>query len=140
MYLIWVGVFVVMVIIEALSMQLTTVWCAIASLVLIPLSFTGMSSGLQIIVFFVLSILLLVFIRRFAVKKLKTGAGKTNIDNLIGQNVKVISPVSTFQKGECETKNGVIWSAAAQDGSDIEKDAVCVITGIEGNTLIIRKK
>ena len=83
---------------------------------------------------------MIVFTRPFAVKKLGLGKNKTNVDTIIGEEVQVTKAVTKFQKGEAKARNGVIWTSTAENGEDIPKGTVCIIAGVEGNTLILRKK
>jgi membrane protein implicated in regulation of membrane protease activity len=136
---IWLGLFVVLVIIEAATQGLTTIWGAISALVMVGLSFVdGFSIGWQILTFLVLTFALLATTRPVLMKKFKIGKYATNVDFLLGQEVVVVKTVEKFQKGEAKAKNGVIWSATSEDGSRIEKDSVCVVAGVDGNTLRLR--
>lgn len=137
----WVAVMVLCVVVETLTVfSLTTVWGAIASLVMIFLSRTGMPFAWQILVFLVLTIVLVLFTRPIAVKKLHIGSVKTNVDQMVGQEVILTKAISKFEKGEAKASNGVIWSVSSADGSEIENGTVCVITAINGNTLSVQKK
>ena len=130
----WVALMVLCVVVETLTVfSLTTVWGAVSSLVMIFLCRTGM-------IFLVLTIVLVLFTRPVAVKKLHIGSVKTNVDQMIGQEVVLTKGISKFEKGEAKTSNGVIWSVTSADGSEIESGTVCVIEAINGNTLSVQKK
>lgn len=96
---IWLAAMVVLVIIEALTMALTTIWGAISALVMIFLSMTGLAVHWQILIFLVLTITLILTTRPFAIKKLKLNA-KTNVATIIGQDVVVTKKITKFEKGE----------------------------------------
>ena len=85
------------------------------------------------------AILLMVFTRPFAVKKLKLGRVTTNVNSLDGQEVLVVKKITKFEKGEVRAANGVVWSAVGE-GSEIAKGSVCVVARVEGNTLVVREK
>lgn len=136
---IWVGAMVVFVIIEAMTVALTTIWAAIASFVMIFLSRTGMSLAWQILLFLVMTIGLLLTTRPLLKKKLKNKTA-TNFDAIINQEVVVVKKVSKFKKGEAKSKNGVIWTATSVDDLELEVSTVAIVTGVEGNTLILKKK
>ncbi|WP_178841945.1 NfeD family protein [uncultured Treponema sp.] len=137
----WLSVMVVCVLIEALTLALTSVWAAIAALIMIFVSQTGLPFKWQLLLFLVLTIALIVTTRPFAVKKLKLGKNKTNVNSLVGQEVLVVKKISPFQKGEVKAKNGVIWTAQnadPQSSSEISEGTVCTIEKIDGNTLSVK--
>lgn len=135
----WLAVMVVCVIFEVFTFTLTTVWGAVAALVMIFVSKTNMPLKWQIMLFLILTIALVLTTRPFAVKKLKLGSEKTNVDSMQDQEVLVTKKISQFEKGEVKVKNGVIWTAVTEDGSELEEGAVCRITSINGNTLTVRR-
>ena len=137
---IWVGIFVVLVIIEAATQGLTTIWGAASALIMVFISQTGMNIGWQILLFLVMTLGFVVTTRPVLVKKLKVGNNRTNVDTMIGEEVIVTKAISTFEKGEARSKNGVIWSVTSTDGTDIGEGAVCTVQSVEGNTLRIAVK
>ena len=137
---IWVGIFVVLVVIEAATQGLTTIWGAASALIMVFISQTGMNIGWQILLFLVMTLGFVVTTRPVLVKKLKVGNNSTNVDTMIGEEVIVTKAISTFEKGEARSKNGVIWSVTSTDGTDIVEGAVCTVQSVEGNTLRIAVK
>lgn len=137
---IWVGIFVVLVIIEAATQGLTTVWGAVSALIMVFVSQTGMSIGWQILLFLAITLGLVLTTRPVFVKKLKIGRNKTNVDTMIGDEIIITKAVSRFEKGEGRSRNGVIWSVTSTDGTDIEEGTVCTVQSVEGNTLTIERK
>ena len=137
---IWVGIFVVLVIIEAATQGLTTIWGAASALIMVFISRTGMNIGWQILLFLVMTLGFVVTTRPILVKKLKVGNNRTNVDTMIGEEVIVTKAISTFEKGEARSKNGVIWSVTSTDGTEIGEGAVCTVQSVEGNTLRIAVK
>lgn len=139
----WLGVMLLCVVIEAATFALTTVWGAISAFVMIFVSRTNMPLKWQLILFLVLTIVLVLTTRPFAVKKLKLGKDKTNVNSMEGQEVLVTKRISRFEKGEVKAKNGVIWSAKnadEHDESDIPEGSVCKIVKVDGNTLSVKIK
>lgn len=133
----WLTILIICVIIEAFSFMLTTIWAAIAALPMIFIAKTNLPFKWQLLIFVILTVLLLIFTRPFAIKKLKIGKNKTNIDALIDQDVLVTKEVTEFEKGEGKTQNGVIWTVKSKDNASIKEGTKCKIVAVEGNTLII---
>ena len=134
---VWLGVAVLMTVIEGLTLGLTTIWLAIAALVTMVFAFMIPSITVQIIVFLLLSILLFIFTRPIAVKKMKLGKEKTNSDRFVGMTAVVTKPVTTDNPGQVKV-GGQIWTARPEVPDEtFEKGITCRIAGIQGVTLLI---
>ena len=93
--------------------------------------------ALQVIIFFVVSICLLVFTRKIFVEKLKTGSEKTNVDALIGTKGIVVQPIRPFAVGQVKV-NGQVWSAVGKTPeTDIEQGREVKVHAIEGVKLVV---
>ena len=134
---IWLGILILSCIVEAITFSLTSIWAAIAALPLIFISKTPLDIKWQLLIFVVLTTVLVIFTRPFAVKKLKIGKNKTNVDSIIGQEVLVTKSIKKFDKGLVKAKNGVIWTAKSKDDSEIEKGSNAKVISVEGNTLTV---
>ncbi|MDR0495332.1 MAG: NfeD family protein [Treponema sp.] len=134
---IWVALVIIFAVIEALTFGLTTVWFAIAALIMVFLSFTRMPLSAQVLIFLGIAALLLIFTRPLAVKKFKTGREKTNVDSLAGKNVLVIKTISEFEKGEVKL-NGLMWAARSENNGEIAEGTKCEVLRVEGVQLIVR--
>lgn len=137
----WLILFVVLLVIEILTMGLTTVWFAGGALVAFILAFVGFGLPVQIIVFLLVSIGLLILTRPIAMKFFNQERQKTNAESLIGQKAIVLERIDTlYGTGRAEV-NGMEWSAKTDDSEDtIEAGEVVVIEGIQGVKLIVKKE
>jgi membrane protein implicated in regulation of membrane protease activity len=133
----WVALVIIFALIEVFTLGLTTVWFAIAALVMVFLSLLKIPLPVQILIFLAISALLLVFTRPLAVKKLKMGREKTNVDSLAGKQALVLKTIGEFEKGEVKV-SGQIWSARAEDGSAIAEGTKCEVLRVEGVLLIVK--
>ena len=93
---IWLSLMVVFVVIEACTMFLTTIWAAIAALPLIFVAITPLEFQWQLLIFVLLTLILVLVTRPIAVKKLKIGKYKTNVESLSGQEFLVLKKISKF--------------------------------------------
>jgi membrane protein implicated in regulation of membrane protease activity len=140
----WLALTIIFSLIELISsFSLVTIWFAISSLLMIFISgFTELLSSpirfrLHLGLFLVIAILLLVFTRPIAIKKLKVGKEKTNVDALIGREALVTKKIGKFEKGEIKTR-GQTWTAVSEDGTEIAEGQECTIIKIEGVKAIVR--
>jgi membrane protein implicated in regulation of membrane protease activity len=85
-----------------------------------------------------IAVILLIFTRPLVVKKLKVGKEKTNVDDLSGRDALVTKRITKFGKGEVKIK-GQVWTAIAEDNSEIEEGAECIVTRIEGVKAVVRR-
>ena len=135
----WLIMFAVLLVIEILTMGLTTIWFAGGALVAFILAYAGLGLPVQIIVFLVVSIALLVVTRPVAMKFFNQERQKTNAESLIGQKAVVLERIDTLHGiGRAEV-NGMEWSAKTDAGMVIEEGEVVIIEGIQGVKLIVKK-
>lgn len=136
---IWLGIMILSVVIEAFTFSLTTIWTAIAAFVMIFLSKTPLPFRWQLLIFLVMSIALILWTRPFAMKKLKLSKSAKSVNQIAGQSVLVVKPVTKNQKGEVKTSNGTLWSALSADDVEIGEGEYCTVREVSGNTLIVAK-
>ena len=137
MWWIWVALVIIFAVIEAITLGLYTVWFALAALVMVFLSSLKIAPPFQFLIFLAISALLLFFTRPLAIKKLRIGREKTNVDSLAGKHALVTKTITEFEKGEVKL-NGQFWSAHAEDNSVVPKGTKCVVVKIEGVQAIVR--
>ena len=140
MTIFWLIVMIGFLIAEALTVGLVGIWFAGGALVAVILSLFEVSPLMQVIVFFAVSICLLVFTRKIFVEKLNTGNENTNVDALIGETGQVTMTINPMEVGQVKLK-GQVWSALADDSLlTIEEGTYVTIKAIEGVKLIVIPK
>jgi len=140
MGLAWIIVMISCMVIEGLTMGVTTVWFAFGAIIAFLAYSLGANLAIQITAFLVVSIVLLFFTRPIVTKYLKIGNTKTNAEGLIGERAKVISKINNLNNEGSVQIKGQIWSARSlYDIMEIEKDAVVYIKNIVGVKLIVSK-
>ena len=139
--IVWLGIFVILLIIEILTMGLTTIWFAGGALAAFGAGVIGFGLVVQEVGFVVVYVLLLVMTRPLAVKYFNQERQKTNAESLIGQQALVIEDIDTLQSAGRVEVNGQEWSAKTDEpDGKIEKNKIVVIDGIQGVKLIVRDK
>ena len=140
MTIFWLIVMIGFLIAEALTVGLVGIWFAGGALVAVILSLFEVSPLMQVIVFFAVSIFLLVFTRKIFVEKLNTGKENTNVDALIGETGQVTMTINPMEVGQVKLK-GQVWSALADDSLlTIEEGTYVTVKAIEGVKLIVIPK
>lgn len=115
MTVLWLIILVVLVIIELLTMGLTTIWFAGGALVATVLSIFNVPVSVQVIVFLVVSAVLLYFTRPIAVKYFNKDRVRTNAESLVGRQAIVISEIDNLQGIGQVSIGGMEWSARTRD-------------------------
>lgn len=133
---IWLSVFVITVVIEFMTVEFVSVWFAIASIPALVLALFNQDPWLQLIVFFLLSILLLAVTRPLVVKYLRRNIVDTNVDAYVGKTALVTSKITEIEAGLVKFE-GLIWTAISSES--IPEGSKVRILAIEGNKLIVTK-
>ncbi len=140
MWIVWLSVFVIAVITEAATAEITGIFLCLGSLVSLILSLIpGVPFWAEIIVFVGLTILSFIFLRPVFKKLFKrTGNKDTNVDGLIGTKCLVIKPYKQYDFGEVRIA-GATWSIHnIANEEEIPLNAQVEIVGIDGNKLIVK--
>lgn len=138
---IWLAILVVCVGIEIATMGLTTIWFAGGALVSAILAALNAPLWLQIVAFFVVSLILLYLTRPVAVKYFNKDRVKTNVESLIGRQAIVISEIDNLQGIGQVTVGGQEWSArSVKDDVQLPVGSVVVVRSVSGVKLIVEEK
>ncbi len=137
---VWLGAFLVFIAFELISLGLTTIWFAIGALAAEVVYLCGGGLILQLVVFFVVSIAVLLLVRPYAVKYFNTGTKKTNIEALEGKTAKVVETIDNIASTGRVFVDGVEWTARCENDQTIEKDSLVTVKEIQGVKLIVEKK
>lgn len=134
---IWIIFAVFMLICEALTTQLVSIWFVIGGVAAAVTCIFTDNILIQSIVFIVVSLICLIatrpFVKKFNAKKKEP----TNSDRLIGR-IGIVALDIINSKGEGQVNvDGKIWSAKSDDEREIKKGANVRITAIEGVKLIV---
>ena len=136
----WLVAFGALLLIELLTLGLTTVWFAVGALAAFLLAVINVPLPLQIVAFIGVSVLMLVFTRPLMTKYLNSKTTKTNAESLVGNKARVLIPVNNLKSEGQVMVNGREWTArSTKDEVTFPKDEMVKIVGISGVKLIIEK-
>lgn len=135
----WLIVVAVMLIFEIFSMGLTTIWFSIGAVVSAITSAFGAPLWLQIMLFCVVSIVVMLLVRPFAMKVIDKNRTKTNVDALVGQQVAVLETINNQKETGRVTLNQVEWMARSTENVVIEAGERVVIDSVSGVKLMVSK-
>ena len=141
-FAIWVAIFIIAIIAEAIEPQLISIWFAGGALVALVLSlFPSINIWIQLLVFAltsgVLLILSFVFFRKSFLNKKSVN---TNVDALVEEEVTLLTPASKEMPGSVLYRD-IQWGAIPKNATDtFTAGEIAVVDSIRGNRLVIRKK
>ena len=138
---IWLALIIIFIVIEIATVGLTSIWLAGGALVAFILNFIGVDLVWQVIAFFVVSIVLMVFKRPFAKKYINKDRTKTNYEEVIGKTVKVTEKIDDLNETGTAVYNGQEWTARAKNPTEIfEPGSFAKVVDVMGVKLIVEKE
>ena len=138
--LLWLGILAVLLIIEAAAVGLVTVWFAGGALAAAIASGAGAGAVTQWLLFLAVSLVLLFFTRPLAVRYMKRGIPRTNVNSLIGKKAVVIQKIDNLSQTGQVRINDIEWMARTEsDGETIPEESVVEIEAVRGVKLIVKK-
>ena len=136
---IWLVLVLVLLVIELLTVGLTTIWFAAGALIAYGVALLGGSLGVQIFVFLAVSIVLFLLTRPIVIKRLNKSRVKTNVDSLIGQTARVTEEIDPFRETGAAVLDGKTWTARSKDESVIPAGAKVKVLEVQGVKLIVEE-
>ena len=135
----WMVLLILCIVIEVLTLGLTTIWFAAGALVAIFAALLYAPIFVQVILFLLVSLTLLFFTRPIAVKYFNRDRVKTNVESMVGRQAIVTGEIDNVQATGQVTVSGQEWSARSWDDKvRIPTGAVVVVVAISGVKLIVR--
>ena len=140
MWAIWLGVFVLALVIEAIGTDLVSIWFAAGALVALIVSLIpGVDWWVELIIFMVISIASLLCFRPLVHKYLRRDLINSNIDEMKGKKGLLVEKIDLLHQGVCKI-NDVRWTAiATDDKTKIPAGSIVEVLAVSGNKLIVKK-
>lgn len=137
----WLIGIIVLLVIEAFTMGLTTIWFAGGALAAFIACVAGAGLEIQAVLFIIVSLILLFFTRPFARRYINKETEKTNVDALIGKEARVTARIDNREGTGEAVIAGQPWTARALDDQQIlEPGEMVMVEAVQGVKLIVRRK
>lgn len=138
MEVVWLSLVVVFIIIEAITINLVTIWFAAASLCSLFVSYFTDNLFIQLLVFSLVSIFTLIFTKPILDKIFKTDKKeKTNADAVIGKTGIVTDEITDLTNGRVKVSSKS-WMATSDE--NLSKGTKVEVLDIIGAKLVVKKK
>lgn len=136
--LFWVIVLAISVIVEAITIDLVSVWFGVGAIVALISNALGASQIIQAILFTMTSVICILLTRPLAKKYLRGNTIKTNLDRVIGKHCLVTETITPDNKGEVKVM-GNLWSATSLGNEIIHAGEYAEVVSIEGVHVVVKK-
>lgn len=138
--LIWLGLFILLLVIEVITVGLTTIWFAAGSLAALAANVLGADLFIQINVFLAVSIALLIFTRPWAEKHLNRKRVRTNYERVIGKVIRITEKVDNLNQTGKSVVDGQEWTVrSGKDSDTFEAGELARVAAVSGVKLIVEK-
>lgn len=136
--ILWVILIVAFVVLEAVTVQLVSIWFAIGCLAGVIANLCGATPVVQVVVVLAVSLVCLIATKPLLKKVIKKEHMQpTNADRLIGKKAVVTSTVDNLHETGNVKIGDVEWNVRSADGSVIEAGCTVEIVKIKGAKLIV---
>ena len=135
----WLILVAVMLVIEIFTMGLTTIWFSLGAVAAAIAAGLGAPLWVQILLFTVVSVVIMILVRPFALKVMDRNRTRTNIDEVIGKQAEVIEPIDNQKEQGKVRFRGVEWMARSVDGSTVAAGDVVTVEEVSGVKLLVKK-
>ena len=140
MTIVWGVIMVVMLIAEAVTVGLVTIWFALGALCALISSLLGAPVWLQAVWFVIISAATLILTRPLAKKYVNGRSQPTNADRVLGQRCVVCERIDNLAGTGAVNADGKVWTARSETGETIETGAVVTARKIQGVKLIVSEE
>lgn len=136
--MVWLFVCIVAFIFEIITPgALVSVWFLIGGLGALLASLIHLSFNIQIVIFFILSILCIILVRPVVSRYFYKNKVPTNFDRLIGESGLVVKDITRDSWGQVNVQ-GRIWHAISEQKETIQEGVRVKIIAIDGVKLVVK--
>ena len=135
--IVWLALFVILLIVELLTVGLTSIWFAGGALAALILELLGVDIIWQIGAFILVSFVLVYFTRLFAVRYVNAHHEKTNYEQAVGKIVRITQRVDDLAQTGKGILDGMEWTVRTDSKEVLEKDTLARVIRISGVKLIV---
>ena len=136
MWVMWLIIIILLTILEAITINLVSIWFIVSAIISLFLSFVVDSFYIQFMVFVGIGLILMLLTRPYLVKKLSKKKISTNLDRVLGMEGIVTEEITKLKIGEVKV-DGKKWSAISNEKIKVGEEVI--VEDIDGVKLIGRR-
>lgn len=130
--MIWLGLMMFFIFVEANTVALVSLWFSVGSLAAVIAALLGAEVWLQILLFFGVAALLLASMRPLLRKYIKPKIVPTNVDAVVGTTGYVTADIDNLSAEGQVKLGGMVWTARSSDGQPLSTGTLVRVDRIEG--------
>jgi len=136
--IVWLALLIIFLVIEIATVGLTSIWLAGGALAGLLIDMAGLGLPWQIAAAIIVTAVLLIFTRPFAVKHINRNHERTNYEGIIGKVIRITETVDNINQTGRAVLNGSEWTVrSAQDDIILEPGTIVKVVKISGVKLIV---
>ena len=128
----WLAILIVMLVVEANTIALVSLWFAFGALAALIASLLGAEIWLQAVLFLGISAVLLACLRPLARNLLTPRITRTNVDSVVGAQGFVTADIDNVAAAGQVKLGAMYWSARSTSGAPIPEGTLVRVDRIEG--------
>ncbi|MGL6199995.1 MAG: NfeD family protein [Lachnospiraceae bacterium] len=137
---IWLALLIILLVIEIITVGLTSIWLAGGALAGLLVDILGLSLPWQIGAAVIVTAVLLYFTRPFAIKHINRNHERTNYEGIIGKVIRITETVDNINQTGSAVLNGAEWTVrSAQDEIILKPGTIVKVVKITGVKLIVEQ-
>ena len=130
--IIWLAIMILLLMVEAATVSLVSIWFACGSLLAMIVSLLGGNVMVQISVCLITATLLLLLLRPMVRKYFTPRLSRTNVDSVIGSQGFVTREINNEEASGQVKLGSMYWTARSTSGMPIAADTLVQVDRIEG--------
>lgn len=138
MTVMWLGLALILFIIEAATVGMVCMWFGIGAIISMLCSYFITNIYIQWTIFIVVSVIMLVLLRPLAKKAMSNNAESTNVSALIGKTAFLTDDINEESYGRVKFGD-ISWIAVSSQGETIKKGEKVKVILVKGNKLVVEK-
>ena len=135
---IWALIFIITLIIELGTADVTTIWFCLGALIALICAAIPIDPLLQILVFMGSSIILILITKPLTKNMMNKEIIRTNADKIVGMIGSVTKSIFPDEIGEIKVDNST-WRAICSDAVSIEVGEKVLVSAVSGNKAVVTK-
>ena len=132
MNFVWIGLLVIFIVVEAVTVSMVSVWFAAGALAALLVSLLGGEIWLQGVAFVTVSAVTLAMLRPFAQTHLTPRITRTNVDAVVGKTCLCVTAIDNLTSQGQVKIGDVEWTARSTTGEAIPAGTQVKIDRVEG--------
>ncbi len=141
MITVWLYIVIATIVIELATVGLVSIWITGGALCALIIAMLNGPFWLQLVAFFAVTAILLLFTRPWALRHVNARKTPSNYEEVLGKDVRVTEKVDNIEGTGKALYNGMPWTARAEEeGVTFDVDEIASVSRVEGVKLILKKK